>query len=196
MPPPPAPSPPPSGGGGIAARFTRKVGPLPVWGWAALILGAYLLYARLHPADTAAAEPVQQAGPASDEGAQVPASGTTGQLAGPSEDLIAQIYGDNAATIDTLTNALLTQESLRLSSGVAPGSVSSSGEAAAPAAPATAATAAVAHQSQPQAGLLRWDGQVFATQAGFRAWAKAHGTSPERIFRTHPRAKAIFSTLR
>lgn len=32
---------------GIGGRLTRKVGPLPVWGWAFLIVGGYLAYRKL-----------------------------------------------------------------------------------------------------------------------------------------------------
>lgn len=53
--------------------MTRKVGPLPVWAWAAVILGAYLLYSHFHPSSATAASTPVGADPGSD--AQQPASG-------------------------------------------------------------------------------------------------------------------------
>ena len=39
----------------VTSRLTRKVGPLPTWGWAALILVAYLLYNHFKGGNTKAA---------------------------------------------------------------------------------------------------------------------------------------------
>lgn len=39
----------PKGRGGPLGVLTQKAGPLPVWAWAALLLGAFFLYRRLNP---------------------------------------------------------------------------------------------------------------------------------------------------
>lgn len=190
--------PPTSKTAGLAGRLTRKVGPLPVWGWAAAILGAYLLYTRLHPsADTGAAEPLPATPADSNAGpVGVGSNGAGSNGAGVDNDLIGQLYQTNAATIDQLTAALLTQQSYQAAAGEAPGAVAQAGAASTATSSAAAQGAASGHQTQTQSGRLLWDGKVFTTQAGFQAWAKAHGTSPSAIFRNHPQAKAIYSTLK
>ena len=46
---------PPRGGNGFGARMSRKVGPLPVWAWAVILLvGGYFLYKRFGTGSTAA----------------------------------------------------------------------------------------------------------------------------------------------
>lgn len=194
----------------LQGRLTRKVGPLPVWAWAAVILGAYLIYSRLQGAKAAVATG-STAVPVTDStagtvgsAAQAPASGAGTAADNLSGDLLAQLYGVNAGTIDSLTTQLLTSQSAvpasegtvpTVGNGIAPGSISSAGAASAPAAVPAQAKAAAGHQTQSLAGRLVWDGLTFTTKTSFNAWARAHGTSPAAIFSKHPQAKALYSTL-
>lgn len=201
---PPAPKPPaPGGGGGLVGRFTRKVGPLPVWAWAAAILGLILLYMRFGGASgPPAAEEVAPPGPVdgADGGGSGTVSGGGSGDAGSSNDLLAQLYGINAGTIDSLTAALLTQRSLDETAptptpgtvggtNMAPSATHPNGPAAAPVASAPPGT------TQRQANVLVWDGQRFTTKAGFNAWAKARGFNVQQYLSNRPQAKAIYSTL-
>lgn len=196
----PAPARPNNSGRTLAGRLTRKVGPLPVWAWAALILGLALLYLRLRPVDSAAADTPS---PAAAEGT----GGAAGSVspAGPygdaqqSNDLLSQLYGTNAATIDTLTNTLLTQASLKTDAGAPQGAVSTAGPASSPTVsqprpPATAASPRGTTQTQSK--VLNWDGKAFTTKAGFNAWAKARGYNVNTYLSNKPQAKAIYATLK
>lgn len=202
--PPPAPSPPKSGGG-LAARLTNKVGPLPVWAWAALILGLILLYMRLRPSTPPAASEQPPAGPETGQAGGVSGGGASGGYAGESNDLLLELHGRNAATIDSLTSAILTQRSIdatapaatpgtvaTVASGAAPSSVQATGPAAAPAPPPVTAPPGT---TQRQANVLVWDGQSFTTKAGFNAWLKARGFNANQYLANKPQAKAIYSTL-
>lgn len=198
-----APSKPPKTKAGVGARLTAKVGPLPVWGWAAAILGAYLLYTHFHPA---AAAPATDATPAPDTsgntGSQVPASGQGSASDNLNGALLDQLSA-NTSSIDALTSQLL-QGSGSYSYGDAPaagtpqGAIAQDGPASSPtvAMQPTAVGGNVAHATQTQSGSLSWGGQTFTTKVAFDSWAKAHGSSTNAELKQHPQAKAIYSTLR
>lgn len=96
----------------LGARLTGKVGPLPVWAWAALILGAYLLYSHFHqtaaaPAatdttsDTSMTDP--NATPVGSDTGNPPASGQGG--------VADNMTGDPLSTsIDALTAAIQSSQ--------------------------------------------------------------------------------------
>jgi hypothetical protein len=73
----------PASGGGVTDRFTRKLGPLPVWAWAALILVGYFAYNHFKNAPAAnTTDPNAPANPA-DTGTYVPPfDSTTGATGG------------------------------------------------------------------------------------------------------------------
>lgn len=48
-------APKPKAAAGLKGRLTAKVGPLPVWAWAAVILGAFLAYQHFHGSGSGAA---------------------------------------------------------------------------------------------------------------------------------------------
>lgn len=199
-----APPKPPKSKAGFANRLTAKVGPLPVWGWAAAILGAYLLYTRLRPASAAVPATDTTATPdtSGDTGSQVPASGQGSAADNLNGTLLDQL-GANTSSIDALTSQLL-QGGGSYSYGDAPaagtpqGAVAQDGPASSP----TVATHPVAvggnvsHATQTQSGSLSWGGQTFTSKVAFDAWAKAHGSSTNAELKQHPQAKAIYSTLR
>lgn len=192
MPPPVRPS---NAGRTLAGRLTRKVGPLPVWAWAAAILGLALLYLRLRPsAPPAVGEaptPAPVDGSGGDAGGVTGSAGSFGD-AGQSNDLIAQLYGVNAASIDQLTGALLTKQSIDATppnEGGPPGASAQAGQAAAPSKASPAGT------TQTQAGVLHWDGRSFRTKTAFNAWLKARGLNAQGYLANKPGAKAIYSTL-
>lgn len=200
----------------LQARFTRKVGPLPVWGWAAVILGAYLLYSRLHPAKVETTA-VPTDGTAGDGTAQQPASGQGSAADNWSGDLLDAL-GANSAAIDALT--LQLQQGQVDSHPLSPGTEGVSVDptvlslptdwlpgwapphdpatpAAAPSPSGTAAGAVVSpHQTQTRTGILSWDGVNFTTKSAFDKWARTHGTSSAAIFKTHPQAQKLYGTLK
>jgi hypothetical protein len=106
----PSPSPKPKSGGGLGKRLTRKVGPLPVWAWAAVILGAYLLWSRRSggaaTADTTAPTPTATSA-GSDSLAQVPASGQ-GSSADNLNGVLLDQLSANTSSLDALTSQLLS----------------------------------------------------------------------------------------
>lgn len=200
----------------IGARLTAKVGPLPVWGWAAVILGAYLLYTRVSsssgsggPAATDATGVTANDGTA-DSGAQVPASGG----GTPADNVSAQVadaLNVNSGVLDALTSQILSMPTPYSEFGDSPlagaptadssqtSTPSSPGPASQPtqAQPATAAQAGGnVHQTQTAAGVLHWGGLTFTTKAAFDQWARAHGTTTAKELSNHPQAKQIYGTLR
>lgn len=189
----------------LSSRLTRKVGPLPVWAWAAAILGAYLAYSHFRgggsagnsaSSDSTAAPVGSTTGAGS--GAQAPASGQGTPADNASGDLLAELYGTNAGTIDSLTNALLTKQSLDAAhpdNGAPAGSTGQVGPAGGPTPPPAITSAARGHLTQTTTGQLVWGGQRFTTKAGFNAWARAHGTTTDRELANHPQARALYSTL-
>lgn len=195
-----APKPKPKRSPGLAARMTRKVGPLPVWAWAGLILAAYYLWSRRRGAsspassssagssDAAASDAATSAG--SDAGAQVPSSGQGSPADNLSAPLLDQLSA-NTSAIDQLTQAV---------SAAYPYSGYADAPAATAPAPATATAAAKgappAHQTQTTAGVLHWGGLTFTSKAAFDRWARSHGTTTQAELRNHPQARAIYSTLR
>lgn len=186
---------------GLVTRLTAKVGPLPVWGWAAVILGAYLLYSRMRPpaatttADTSSASTTD----GTTGSAQVPASGQGGSV----DNLSGQLFdalGANSAAVDALTSQILSQPVPFTEFGDAP-AAGSGGPAAQPTTQAPTTTtpqqigANAGHATQTQAGSLKWGGVSFTTKKAFDQWAKSHGTTTARELNNHPQAKAIYSSL-
>ena len=190
---------------GVVGRLTAKAGPLPVWAWAALILGAVFIYSRRHPGaktDTTATPPDSS----SSSGADSVSSGQGGAGDNMSQPMFDSLAA-NTSSLDALTSQLL---SLPVGSGFGgvdplpgdPGPAGPAGPAGAPGpaatpTPAAAKPAAAAHPSQTAAaGKLSWGGRTFTTQRAFDAWAKAHGSSSKGELRNHPQARAIYSTLK
>lgn len=199
----------------IAARLSRKVGPLPVWAWAAVILGAYFLYTRLHggSSSSSAASNSTPATPTdttsgSDSGAQVPVGGGGSPVDNSSANLLSAI-GANQAALDQLTSQILSQPTpysnvdwstlLGAPYGSDFGLTDSGGPASQPTPAASTpapTTVSSAHPTQNTAGVLKWGGINFTTKAQFASWAKAHGTTVDKELANHPQARAIYSTLR
>jgi hypothetical protein len=192
--------------------MTAKVGPLPVWGWAVAIIGAYLLYTRLHPAPAATPSTTDTTATpdtSGDSGSQIPASGAGSAADNFSGALLDQL-GANTSAIDALTSQILSQP---VPGGDAngsplPGAPVDTGGAAAPAAqpsatappptPHPVATGAPIgqHTTQTAAGQLQWGGLTFTTKAAFDSWAKSHGSSTAAELKQHPQARQIYGTLR
>lgn len=204
-----------SPGRSLGARLGRKVGPLPVWAWAAVILGAYLLYSRLHPgaatsggttALTASTDPGSTTG--GDTSGGVGSAGTdlsaiTAQLGAnqdaqnQAQDAQSQALGALGSSVDALTWQIMrTTPDPAGANGAPPGAGSSSGAASTPTPPPAQAAAAAGHLTQTTAGSLQWGGLTFTTKAAFNSWAKSHRTSATKEFAAHPQAKALYSTLR
>lgn len=202
----------------LEARLTRKVGPLPVWGWAAVILGAFLIYTRLSA--KAGAASTDATGITSNDGttgsAQVPASGSGSPADNVSSALLDQL-DVNTSALDALTSQILSIPTPYSNVGDgpligAPASDASQTQTAeqpeptAPAAPAAQptvsqpATAAQVggnvHTTQTAAGVLHWGGLTFTDKASFDRWARAHGTTTTKELSNHPQARSIYSTLR
>lgn len=200
-----APQPKPSKSG-LGSRLQAKVGPLPVWAWAAVILGAYLLYSRLHTNTSSTSNSTATPDTSGSSGADTVSSGQ-----GSSADNMSQAMFDslsaNTSSLDALTSQLL---STPIGSGFGPtdpmpgdnaGGTASQPAATAPptsSATAPAATGAppAAHPTQTAAGKLSWGGLTFTTKSAFDSWAKAHGSSTTAELRNHPQARAIYSTLK
>ena len=185
----PAPSPSPKGSPGrsLGARLGRKVGPLPVWLWAAAILGAYLLYTRLHPS-TATTPATASAAPGNTTGADTSGgvgsvgtdlSAVTAQLGslgasvdanaaqvgtlGSSIDANTGQVGALGSSVDALTYQIMTtQPPSAGSNGAPPGAGASSGSTggAGPAAVSTPAPAQAAAAA----------GHLTQTSAGSLSW--------------------------
>lgn len=99
---------PSAAGGSIQDRLTRKLGPLPVWAWAAIVVGAAIAYSHFHaktaaastgPADTGqgamAANPI-------DTGAGVGGSaGAGGPMDNLSPDALAALYSSLGGFVGT-----------------------------------------------------------------------------------------------
>lgn len=188
---------------GLAGRLTAKVGPLPVWAWAAVILGAYLLYTRLHPAAvTSPGDTTATPDTSGDSGAQSPSSGMGGTADNMNQALFDSLSA-NTSSLDALTSQLLSQPSPYSNYGDAPALGTPAGDTSQGTGPAsqptpapTAAAAPAGHLTQTAAGKLSWGGLTFTSKAAFDSWAKAHGSSTTAELRNHPQARAIYSTLR
>lgn len=206
MAPQPAPSPPrkPGGGRGIGARLTAKVGPLPVWAWAAAILAAYLLYTRMTSsgavapstaggtADTTSTD-ANTGGSVTDGGGGFDTSGLEASI-GANTDQVAALGSQFDALAFQIQNTPPPDPG---STGAPPGSTSQTGPASTPTpTPTPTSPAATGHLTQSSAGVLQWGGVTFTTKAAFNRWAQQHGTTPTKEFATHPQAKAVYSTLR
>lgn len=196
---------------GLVTRLTTKVGPLPVWGWAAVILGAYLLYSRMRPpAATKTDEVASASTPDGTTGAaQVPASGQGSSADNLSQTLLESL-GANTSAIDALTAQVLSMPTPYSNFGDAPAAGTpaadlgqGTGPASQPQTQAPTTTQPVQAGASPgrggtqaQAGVLKWGGLAFTTKTQFDSWARAHGTTTARELNKHPTAKAIYSTLR
>lgn len=110
---------------GLGQRLTAKAGPLPVWAWAAVILGAYLLYTHLHPAtaatttgattDTTADTSDQTPVSAGDTG-NPPASGGGDPGSNVNDTLLSQLSGFQSS-IDALTGAVQSSQAFGADGG-------------------------------------------------------------------------------
>lgn len=104
--------------------LTRKLGPLPVWAWAAAVLGVYLAYSRL-PSRAAASQttavPVTGSTSGAGSAAQEPSGGGGGSPATNMPlDLLTKLFGQQAGTIDSLLSQVLqTQASAAASANLA-----------------------------------------------------------------------------
>lgn len=183
--------------------LTRKAGPFPAWLWAVLVIVAYLLFSRLTAGAATSTEstavPVSSDTSGADSGAQQPAGGAGSPADNFNADLIGELYGTNAATIDTLTNALLTQRAIDaapVENGGPPGSSSPNGVAAKPVDTTAIVTSAAGHLTQNVGSALQWGGKTFTTKAGFDLWAKQHGTTAGKELANHPQALTIYNSLR
>lgn len=115
--------------------LTRKLGPLPAWAWAGVVVGAYLVYAHSRPADAQAAGLSLSRSPDASRGADE--AGQQGSL----EDLLAGQQG----SIDALLAALLgtsASQAAPTGGGGAPGASSQAG-------PASEASSAAAASPEP-----------------------------------------------
>jgi hypothetical protein len=196
----------------LGARLQRKVGPLPVWGWAAVILGAFLAYTRLSKSSSAAS--TDSTGVTSNDGttgsdAQQPASGGGTAADNLSGDLLAGLDA-NTSAIDSLTSQILSMPTPYSNVGDGPlagapaaDPAQSGGDTSAPASQPTASQPATSaqvggnvHETQTAAGVLHWGGVTFTDKASFDRWARAHGTTTAKELSSHPQARSIYSTLR
>jgi hypothetical protein len=103
---------PKAAGGSKGAAFTRKVGPLPVYAWAALAIGGYLVLRKFSSSASAASTPATQPVQPTQS---TDASGSGGTAAAPDQsNLLAGLFGNLQAATDinsNLTNALLQNNS-------------------------------------------------------------------------------------
>lgn len=100
----------------MVTRFTAKAGPLPVWGWAVLILAAgYLAYrltaGKTTSSPTAAADSTQSDTPPTPSGdtGSPPASGQGGAADNMNSDLLSQLSGQIegvGGSVDALTGLI------------------------------------------------------------------------------------------
>jgi hypothetical protein len=111
----------------LGERLTAKAGPLPVWAWAALLLGAFLAYQHFHSsassttnagagttggtdnADTTGAAPSDLTPISPDSGLPVGSSGQGGAADNINDTLLSQLSGFQAS-IDSLTAAVQSQD--------------------------------------------------------------------------------------
>lgn len=103
----------------LEARLTHKVGPLPVWAWAASIIGLYLIYTRLHKGATTPV-PVTKNTSGTDSGAQAPASGQGNPADNMNGDQLDLLLANQKSSYDSLLTALQTM-SVGGASGFGPG---------------------------------------------------------------------------
>lgn len=97
----------------LGQRLTGKVGPLPAWAWAALILGAFLLYTRLHSSSSSSGDATAPASTSSSDQTPVtgdtsgspPASGGGDPASNVNDGLLSQLSGFGSS-IDALTAAV------------------------------------------------------------------------------------------
>lgn len=123
--------------GGFAARMTRKVGPLPVWAWAALILAAgYLIYRRRGTSSSSASQTTAVPVTPDVTGSNTGALGSSGSDTGGGSQIPAPVdLSGITGELDTLAQQLAAQSAGQASSyqqGGPPGSTDQ-GSAAAPA---------------------------------------------------------------
>lgn len=97
----------------LGARLTGKVGPLPVWAWAAVILGAYLLYSHFHPSTAAASSTTDSTSDTSstDSNATPVGSSSGNPPASGQGSTVDNMTGDPLSTsIDALTQAVQQEQ--------------------------------------------------------------------------------------
>lgn len=114
--------------------LTRKLGPLPVWAWAVVVLGAWFLFFRTHAAAATTPVPVSRNTSGADSGAQPPASGQGSPADNMNSDLLNALLTNQKTSYNSLLTALQT-----MSAGGASGFGPGYGAAPAAAAPAVAA---------------------------------------------------------
>lgn len=188
----------------LGARLQAKVGPLPVWAWAAVILGIVLVYMRTHSTGSTPATPTATTSGV-DSGAQVPVSGAGGPGDNLPADLVDQLNA-NTSALDALTFQILSQPTpygqhdpltgapaSDTSAGIGPASTPTP---QAPAHPASVGAPPAAHPTQTASGVLKWGGLSFTTKAAFDSWARSHGSSTAAELQGHPQARGIYSTLK
>ncbi len=96
---------------GIGDRLTRKVGPLPVWGWAFLIVGGYLAYRKLSGGSSVPAGSDLSGGTI---GTPTDSSGMAGGVGGGGAGLgyddsaLRDLLGQNLAATQSLGDAFST----------------------------------------------------------------------------------------
>jgi hypothetical protein len=96
---------------GLVGRFTAKVGPLPVWGWAALLLvGGYLAYRLFYQGGSSSSTTATPATDTTGAGSDAGTAGSTpagGDFSGsPSPDTQAGLNGDLLSQLSGFQNGL------------------------------------------------------------------------------------------
>ncbi len=109
--------------------LTRKVGPWPVWAWAAAAIGAYLVY-RAYAGRSAGGTPVGPVASGGPVGSGTDASGLGGGASAPAgvdtsgyqaySDILAQLSGQNAQLLSMLENDSLNAGATGAGSGGGP----------------------------------------------------------------------------
>lgn len=99
----PPPNPPPAARGG-GSGFSKKLGPLPAWAWAAVALGlvvAYYLYRR----SAAASAPTDTSGQSPDQSADTTSTG--GSTSGYSDQTLAALIDQNQQLLNQLLSRVI-----------------------------------------------------------------------------------------
>jgi hypothetical protein len=190
----------------IKAALTRKLGPLPAWGWATIAFAG--VYYWRHRA-TAAAQTATgtAAGVAAGAGSAFGDNGAGGGGGGgqdqqpltspPTDGMFAPVSWDPTQTPagadPNADTAAPTPAPTTITSGPAPAMISSrDGGGSKPQIFGGQRAAVVASGGAPA---LAWGGLVFTTQAQFQTWAKLHGTTVRAELARHPAASKVYATL-
>lgn len=86
--------------------LTRKAGPLPVWAWAAVAVGAWFLFFRGGGQSAETPVPVGPSTSGDTSGAQQPASGQGGPTDNLNSDLLDALLANQKSSYDALLHAL------------------------------------------------------------------------------------------